>query len=121
VALLGGGAVAIEVAGPVLIVSVLTADLNDESTVAPFRQDLRSILEEFYPRNEVIDLGRVTYMSSRAVGVLLAHFQGLDRQGGTMRVCRVDPKVMPVMKQMRLDMLTDVYPTVEEAVRDPWE
>jgi anti-anti-sigma factor len=60
-------------------------------------------------------------VSSRAVGVLLAHYQGLLREGGTMRLCRVNPQVLPVLEQMRVHMLIDMYPTIQEAVQTEWE
>ena len=67
----------------------------------------------------VIDLGNTRYLSSRAVGVILAHYQGLERKGATMRVCGVSREIKPVLDQMRLSMLIDIYPTVEEAVQTP--
>jgi anti-anti-sigma factor len=110
-----------QVIGSVLVVAILEPDLNDESTVGPLRYALREQLEQTYPRLEVIDLGEVQYMSSRAVGVLLAHNQALGREGGKMRICRATPNVLALVKQMRLDMFIDVFDTVEEAVQEPWD
>jgi anti-anti-sigma factor len=106
----------------VLVATVVTPDLNEEETVSPVRYELRSILdEENTPSRMVIDLGNTRYLSSRAVGVILAHYQGLERKGATMRVCGVSREIKPVLDQMRLSMLIDIYPTVEEAVQTPWE
>ncbi|WP_435006339.1 STAS domain-containing protein [Tundrisphaera lichenicola] len=106
----------------VLVATVNSHDLNEEETVSPVRYELRSILEEDEtPRRMVIDLGNTRFLSSRAVGVILAHYQGLERKGATMRVCGVSPEIQPVLDQMRLSMLIDVYPTVEEAVKTPWD
>ena len=97
-------------------------DLNEEETVSPVRYELRSILEEEkVPSRMVIDMGNTRYLSSRAVGVILAHYQGLERKGATMRVCGVSKEIKPVLDQMRLSMLIDIYPTVEEAVQTPWD
>ncbi len=113
---------AIEVVGGALLVTVLAADLNDEPEVGPVRYELATLLERpDLPRRMVISLGRVRYMSSRAVGVLLAHYQRLSRLGGTMRLSDVPPGLYRVLEQMRLPMLIDVYPTAAEALRDPWE
>lgn len=106
----------------VMVVSLLSPDLNEEETVSPVRYELRSLLEEEKVAGRmVIDMGNTRYLSSRAVGVLLAHYQGLERVGSTMRVCRVSKEIKPVLDQMRLSMLIDIYPTVEEAVQDPWD
>jgi anti-anti-sigma factor len=106
----------------VLVATVISPDLNEEETVSPVRYELRSILDEDdTPSRMVIDLGNTRYLSSRAVGVILAHYQGLERKGATMRVCGVSREITPVLDQMRLSMLIDIYPTVEEAVQTPWE
>ena len=73
------------------------------------------------PRREVVDLSSVNYMSSRAVGVILAHFQALHKTGGGMRVCCARPKVQPVLKQMHLHVLIEIYDTREQALNEPWE
>ena len=104
-----------------MVVSLLSTDLNDEATVSPVRYELRSLLDRDQVAGRmVIDMGNTRYLSSRAVGVLLAHYQGLERIGSAMRVCGVSPEIKPVLDQMRLSMLIDIYPTVEEAVLDPW-
>jgi len=106
----------------VLVVTVVAPNLNEEETVSPVRYELRSILEgDDTPSRMVIDLGNTRYLSSRAVGVILAHYQGLERKGATMRVCGVSREIKPVLDQMRLSMLIDIYPTIEEAVQTPWE
>jgi stage II sporulation protein AA (anti-sigma F factor antagonist) len=113
--------VSYEIRGNILLVTIHQAEFQDELTVGPFRYTLRDLLEQTYPRLEVFDLQKVTFMSSRAVGVLLAHYQALGRHGGKMRICQVSPAVASVFKQMRLDMLVDIYDTVDEAIQDPWD
>jgi stage II sporulation protein AA (anti-sigma F factor antagonist) len=106
----------------VTVVTLLSSDLNEEETVSPVRYELRTLLEqEELPERTVIDLGNTKFLSSRAVGVLLAHYQALDRQGCSMRVCNVSKAIQPVLDQMRLSRLVDIYPTLEEAIDDPWE
>ncbi len=105
----------------VLVARILPPELNEEGDVSPVRYELRSLLDDQPPSRMVIDLGDTRYLSSRAVGVILAHYQGLERQGGTLRVCGVSRQIKPVLDQMRLSMLIDIYPTAEEAVRDSWD
>lgn len=116
-----GKALSYESRGSVLIVKLLIADLVDEHTVSPLRYELSGLLEQELPRRMVIDLSEVSYLSSRAVGVLLAHYQRLERQGGALRVCCAHPRVMPVLEQMRLNMIISVYPTLDEALAEAWD
>ena len=118
----GRRSIACETIDDVMVVTILPSDLNEEGTVSPVRFELRSLLEEEKtPNKMVIDMGNTRYLSSRAVGVLLAHYQGLERKGATMRVCGVSKEIKPVLDQMRLSMLIDIYPTVEEAVKTAWD
>jgi anti-anti-sigma factor len=118
----GRRAIACETIDDVMVVTILPSDLNEEESVSPVRYELRSLLEEEKtPSKMVIDMGNTRYLSSRAVGVLLAHYQGLERKGATMRVCGVSKEIKPVLDQMRLSMLIDIYPTVEEAVKTDWD
>ncbi len=113
--------IACETIGGVLVVKILAPELNEEASVSPVRYELRNLLDGEAPNRMVIDLGNTRYLSSRAVGVILAHYQALERQGGVLRVCGVSREIKPVLDQMRLSMLIDVYPTVAEAVEDSWE
>jgi anti-anti-sigma factor len=118
----GHRAIDCKIVNDVMVVSPLSPDLNEEETVSPVRYELRGLLEEDHvPTKMVIDMGNTRYLSSRAVGVLLAHYQGLERVGSTMRVCGVSKEIKPVLDQMRLSMLIDIYPSVEEAVQTPWD
>jgi anti-anti-sigma factor len=110
-----------EMAGDLMVITLVAPNLTEEDSIAPLRADLRELLDNPWPRREVIDLDVVTYVSSRAVGVLLAHYQGLLREGGTMRLCRVNPRVQPVLEQMRVHMLIDIFPTIHEAVQTAWD
>ena len=119
---LGRRAIDCRMVDGVMVVSLLSPDLNEEETVSPFRYELRTLLDdEKVPGRMVIDMGNTRYLSSRAVGVLLAHYQGLERVGSTMRVCGVSKEIKPVLDQMRLSMLIDIYPTVDDAIRDSWD
>ncbi|CAN5878426.1 hypothetical protein BH23PLA1_BH23PLA1_16900 [soil metagenome] len=104
----------------VLVVTVPLGELDDETTVGPLRHNLHTLLDHPVPRKVVLDLENLHYLSSRAVGVILAYFQRLERAGGTLRVACVSPKILPVLDQMRLPKLIDLYASVEEAVSDPW-
>ena len=113
---------AYQVADGALMVTILLPDLNDEPEVGPIRYELLALFEQAdLPRRVIISLERVRYLSSRAVGVLLAHFQRLSRVGGAMRLCHVHGNNLKVLEQMRVPMLIDVFPTAEEALREPWE
>jgi len=109
-----------EIVRGVLVARIRETRLEDETTVGPLRYELQCFFEKPLPRRVVLSLENVDYLSSRAVGVILAFFQHLDRESGSLRVACVSPKLVEVLDTMRLPNLVDLYPTVEEAVNDPW-
>jgi anti-anti-sigma factor len=117
---LSTNALACEVARGVLVARIRDSFLDDEASVGPLRYELQTFFDKPLPRRVVLNLEHVDYLSSRAVGVILAFFQHLERENGALRVCCVAPKILPVLDSMRLPKLVDLYPSVEEAVNDPW-
>jgi anti-anti-sigma factor len=112
--------IACEVISGVQVVRIRHGDLDDESTVGPLRYELHTLFDQTANKRIVLSLENVRYLSSRAVGAILAFFQRLDREGGALRVCCVSPAILPVLDQMRLSRLVNLYASVEEAVSDPW-
>lgn len=117
---LRAASLACEVIEGVTVIRVQATELDEERTVGPFRHDLHALFDYGLPRRVVVDMSGVNYLSSRAVGVILACYQRLDREGGAMRLCRVSPRLVPVLDQMRLPKLIDVMETADEAIRTPW-
>ena len=109
-----------EVIEGVLVVTPLTADLDDEADVDALREALISLGRRRVPNRVVINLTNVAHLSGRAIGVLVAHHLRLDRTGGALRVCLANPRVAVVLEQIRLGMLVDYHATVEEAVIAAW-
>jgi anti-anti-sigma factor len=109
-----------EVIEDVLVVTPLTADLDDEADVDAFRDALISLSIRRVPNRVVINLTNLGHISGRAIGVLVAHHLRLDRSGGALRVCLANPRVAVVLEQIKLGMLVDYHQTVEDAVIAAW-
>jgi anti-anti-sigma factor len=109
-----------EVIEGVLVVTPLASELDDEAVVDAFREGLLALRTHRHPRRVVVNLAHVGHLSGRAIGVLVAHHLRLDRSGGALRVCLANPRVALVLEQVKLGMLVDYHPTVDEAVIATW-
>ena len=69
----------------------------------------------------VISLDNVSSLSSRAVGVLVAHFLRLRQAGGALRLCQIHAPVLAALEQIHLPSVVASYATVEDAVLTTWE
>jgi anti-anti-sigma factor len=109
-----------EVIQNVLIVTPKTSALDDDDTVEKLRVHLRALYDSPTPREVVVNLEYAGQLSAAAIGVLLAHHLRLDHAGGAMRICQAKARVMAVLHQVRLTMLVECYPTLDEAVLAAW-
>jgi anti-anti-sigma factor len=104
----------------VLVVTPLAPELDGESILGTLRARLAALLENELPRRVVINLSHVAEISGRAIGVLVAHHLRLERVGGSVRVCEANPRVSAVLEQIRLSMLLECHPRLDDAVLSSW-
>ena len=109
-----------EVVEGTLVVTPLASDLDGDADVDGFRDALLSLFARRLPRRVVVNLAHVGHLSGRAIGVLVAHHLRLDRTGGALRICLANPRVAVLLEQVRLGMLIDYHPTVDDAVIAAW-
>ena len=96
-----------------------TPTLMNPGDVERIRAGLLSLLEEEKPTNLVLDFGRVQFIASSVIGILLTLHKRLSAApaGGTSLVlCAVGPKLMELLKLSRLDRLLTIKPTRKEAL-----
>jgi anti-anti-sigma factor len=115
-----GWSIRTEIIQDVLVVTPETGELENDATIERLREHLHSLLAESVPRRVVISLEYVAHVSGQAIGVLLAHHLRLDRSGGCLRICQGRARIMAVLHQVRLTMLIECHPTLDEAVLSAW-
>jgi anti-anti-sigma factor len=64
----------------------------------------------------LIDLGKVHYMSSAGLRVLMIAAKGCRKQEGRIVVAGLQPTVQEVFKIGRFDMVVEIFPTVRDAL-----
>ncbi len=68
-------------------------------------------------RRLIIDLSGVSFCDSGGLSLFLDLHRDTTAQGGSLRLARVQPPVLAVIRATNLDRLLPVDPTVEDAVR----
>jgi anti-anti-sigma factor len=110
----------LEILQDTLVVTPVVGELESASTIELLRAHLQALYERSAPRRVVVNLEYVAHLSGQAIGVLLAHHLRLDRSGGALRICQARARIMAVMHQVRLTMLVECHPTLDEAVLAAW-
>jgi anti-anti-sigma factor len=109
-----------EIIQDVLVVTPELGELESDSTIELLRTHLHQLLSEPLPRRVVVNLEYVAHLTGQAIGVLLAHHLRLDGSGGCLRICQARARIMAVLHQVRLTMLVECHPTLDEAVLSAW-
>ncbi len=109
-----------EIIQDVVVVTPEVGELESDATIELLRLHLHSLLGQDVPRRVVVNLEYVAHLTGQAIGVLLAHHLRLDRSGGSLRICQARARIMAVLHQVRLTMLVECHPTLDEAVLAAW-
>jgi anti-sigma B factor antagonist len=65
----------------------------------------------------LIDLDGVPYIDSTGVGFLVGSHTTISQEGGSLRLVRVKPKLLEVLKVMNLLKVFDIYEDEENALK----
>lgn len=109
-----------EVLEDVLVVTPQIQELDDDATLEALRSTLQTLQDRPLPRRVVVNLEFVSHLSRQAIALLLAHHVRLEWGGGALRICQAHARIIALLDQVRLTMLIDCYPTLDEAVLAAW-
>ncbi len=64
----------------------------------------------------VINLGKVKWISSTGLGILVSARSRFAKEGGVIKLCEPNDRVLGILQVTRLNLIFDVYPTEQEAI-----
>ena len=90
----------------------------DHSTAPAFGSVLLPQVEGGDSENKklVLDLGKVTYMSSAGLRVLMIAAKGCRKQSSRIVLAALQPTIQEVFKIGRFDRVLETFPTVRQAL-----
>ncbi|GBE30456.1 MAG TPA: anti-sigma factor antagonist [Bacteroidetes bacterium] len=80
-----------------------------------FRDELKNHLDDGI-RKVVIDLGRVDWMNSSGLGILIGGLTTVKNAGGEMKLARTTDKIQSLLMITKLVQVFSTYETVEAAI-----
>jgi len=99
--------------GDIAILEILEPRLSDIN-VTTFKSDMNSALEK--GASVVLDLSRVQYVSSVAIGVMIYAYKAAKAKGGQLKICGVQPAVKTILRVAGIERLAEVLPDKEAAL-----
>jgi anti-sigma B factor antagonist len=103
--------------GGYTVIEFVTPSLMDPIVLENTAQALYKIIDEEDQRKIVMDFEKVQYLSSQAIGIVLAMHKKLNAlKNSKLILCSVGPKLMELIKLTRLDRLLTIKATQKEAI-----
>jgi anti-sigma B factor antagonist len=113
-----GGSMAVKTStlqsGQIGIIDVKGSLVGGEET-----DELRAAVADFMEQGTkklVIDLGKVTYLNSTAIGVLVSAHTTFSKNKGHVKLCNINKSINNIFVITKLTLVFDVAETREEAV-----
>ncbi len=100
--------------GAGLVVRFRARRLLLDNDIERARAELQSLVAP--ERLMLINLTNVEYLSSGAIGVLIATKRALQKVAGDVSLCGLRPEIEEVFRICRLDKTFDIYPDLESAL-----
>lgn len=103
---------------PYTVVEFTTPSLMDPIELEKIAQELYRLVDEEDRRTIILDFEKVAYLSSQAIGILLAlHKKLASLSKSRLILCGVGDRLMELLRITRLDRVLTLRPTQQEAVK----
>lgn len=80
-----------------------------------FREELHQLIEKG-KKQVIVDLGKVKFMNSSGLGILIAGLTTMRNADGDLRICRADKKIESLLMVTQLITVFKHFRTLDEAV-----
>ena len=87
----------------------------DITTAAELENALAGLLQDDHCK-VVVDLSRVTYISSAGWGIFIGEIKGIRNQGGDLKLAGMTSEVYEVFQLLEFQSILESYASAEEAV-----
>ena len=99
---------------------VVVVDVHGKIMGGPDSDDLKQTLRDLTERGVrkvLVNLGDVTWINSSGLGILIEGFSELRRQGGSLKLVHVPPRIESLLTVTKLSTIFESYRQEDEAVR----
>lgn len=99
------------------VVEFRTPNLMDPPALESIQSDLLRLVEVEDRRHVILDFEKVLYLSSQAIGIVIHMNKKLGAlPHSALVLCGVGPKLMELLKILRLEKILKIVPSQREAV-----
>jgi anti-sigma B factor antagonist len=107
----------VEDIGDVTVVNFVDRRILDEQNIQTIGEQLFSLVDEVGRRKLLLNFGNVEFLSSAALGKLIALHKKLQAVGGRLILCNIDPEIYEVFEITRLDKFFNIQKEEQAALQ----
>jgi len=101
------------------VVEFTSPTLMDPIELEQIAQQLYKLIDEQDRRRIILDFEKVQFLSSQAIGILLAMQKKLSQlKKSNLILCGVGPRLMELLRITRLDKVLTIKPSQKEAIKN---
>jgi anti-sigma B factor antagonist len=97
-------------AGNVSVVLVTERRLQEQTAIQELAAELESLVAENRPKNVLLNLSRVDFISSAALNRLITYHNRVKKAGGQLKLSNLKPQIEEVFAITRLNKHFDIRP-----------
>jgi anti-sigma B factor antagonist len=98
---------------------VTVLEISGEMYGGPENMKLVEVLDELAAngkKDAVLDMGKVKWIASTGLGILVKARTKFAESGGTLRLCQLNERVLTLLQITKMNSLFDVHASRDEAV-----
>lgn len=85
------------------------------ASVEKVKTELTPILAQKHT-HLIFDFQKIEFIDSSAIGCIISLVKTAPKHGGTVKLANITPNVMDVLELLRLPMILDIIPTIEDGL-----
>ena len=101
----------------VAVVSFVDTKIVTEENIQEVGDQLYSLVEDDGHKKILLNFGNVEFLSSAALGKLIALHKKLQAVGGRLILCNIDPEIYEVFEITRLDKFFNIQKEEQAALQ----
>jgi anti-sigma B factor antagonist len=107
----------VEDLGDVTVVKFTDKKILDEPNIQIIGDQLFSLVDDMSRRRIVLNFGNVEYLSSAALGKLIALNKKVNSAGGRLALCSIAPPIYEIFELTATKRLFNIYEDEQEALQ----
>ncbi len=80
----------------------------DHHTAKQMREQIDEAIEFYMPTLLIMDFGRVTFMDSSGIGLVMGRYRTLQKKGAKLNLTNLPPNIYKVMKLAGIERLAKI-------------